>query len=49
MRIGELVNGNWFIGYLAGPAGPENRATLWLTDMMFLFAYWRFMLARWLT
>jgi len=30
---------------LAGPAGPKDRATLWLTDMLFIAAYWRFMFA----
>ncbi len=37
---------NWpFTNYESGPAG---RATLWLTDMQSI-AYWRFMLACWLT
>jgi len=41
---------NWsFTNHESGPAGPEDRATLWLTDMLFLFAYCRFMFVCWLT
>ena len=45
-----MVISSWFIvhGSLAGPAGPEDRATLWLTDMKSI-AYWRIVLACWPT
>jgi len=45
-RYWILDTGYWI--QESGPAGHEDRATLWLKDVQYI-AYWRFMFAFWLT